>query len=117
MVHVFDASARSHMALGSADDHDIEEYLARQKARAAAELAVFMRDLEFIPALHVLKVSDTSTAHVICATARELSAELILVGTRGRTAIAKFLLGSVADEVLHISDRDVLAVPPGRPAD
>jgi nucleotide-binding universal stress UspA family protein len=113
-VHVFDAPVRGYMALGSASDHEIEDYLAREKARAAGELAVFMRGLEFVPARHVLKSNESPTAYVICATARELSADLIVVGTRGRTGITKFLLGSVAEEVLHISDRDVLAVPPER---
>jgi nucleotide-binding universal stress UspA family protein len=113
-VHVFDAPARSYMALGSASDHEVEDYLAREKARAAGELAVFMRGLEFTPARHVLKPNEPSTAHVVCATAREVSADLIVVGTRGRTGITKFLLGSVAEEILHIADRDVLAVPPER---
>ena len=112
-IHVFDAPARSYMALASAGDHEVEDYLAREEARAAGELAVFMRDLEFVAARQVLKSNQSSTAHVICATAREVSADLIVVGTRGRTGIAKFLLGSVAEEVLHIADRDVLAVPPG----
>jgi nucleotide-binding universal stress UspA family protein len=101
------------MALASAGDHDVEDYLAREEARAAGELAVFMRDLEFVPARQVLKSNLSSTAHVICATAREVSADLIVVGTRGRTGVAKFLLGNVAEEVLHIADRDVLAIPPG----
>ena len=113
-VHVFDAPARNYMALGSASNDEVEDYLASEKARAAGELAVFLRGLEFVPARHVLKSNESSTAYVICATARELSADLIVVGTRGRTGITKFLLGSVAEEVLHISDRDVLAVPPGR---
>ena len=102
------------MALGSASNDDIESYLASEKARAAGELAEFMRGLEFVPARQVLKLNELSMAHIICATAREVSADLIVVGTRGLTGITKFLLGSVAEEVLHISDRDVLAVPPGR---
>jgi nucleotide-binding universal stress UspA family protein len=55
-----------------------------------------------------------SAARVICATAREVSADLIVVGTRGLTGVTKILPGSVAEEVLHVSDRDVLAVPPRR---
>ncbi|HTE43338.1 MAG TPA: universal stress protein [Steroidobacteraceae bacterium] len=111
-VHVFDAPVRGYMGLGSASDHQIEDYLAREKVRAAGDLAVFMRGLEFAPTRHVLKLNESSTAYVICATARELSADLIVVGTRGRTGMTKLLLGSVAEEVLHISDCDVLAVPP-----
>ena len=102
------------MALGSASNHEVKDYLASEKTRAAGELAAFLRGLDFVPARHVLKSNESSTAYVICATARELLADLIVVGTCGRTGITKFLLGSVAEEVLHISDRDVLAVPPGR---
>ncbi|MBR2817936.1 MAG: universal stress protein [Reyranella sp.] len=32
----------------------------------------------------------------------------MVVGTNGRAGIAQLLLGSVAQEVLHIADRDVL---------
>ena len=46
--------------------------------------------------------------------AEEVSADLIVVGTHGRTGIASFLLGSVAQGVLHAADRDVLTVPAHR---
>ena len=101
------------MTLASASDHEVDDYLAREEARAAGQLAAFLHGLEFGPARQLLKPSQSSTAHVICATAREVSADLIVVGTRGRTGITKFLLGNVAEEVLHVADRDVLAVPPG----
>ena len=39
------------MTLASAGEHDVEDYLAREEARAAGELAVFMHDLDlFRPA-------------------------------------------------------------------
>ena len=114
VVHVFDTPARSYMTLASAGSRAVEDYLSSEKARAAEELAVFMRALDRVPIHQVLKFNEGSTAHVICATAREISADLVVVGTRGRTGITKLLLGSVAEEVLHIADRDVLAVPPAR---
>jgi nucleotide-binding universal stress UspA family protein len=114
VVHVFSAPARSSMAAASASSEDIEDYLAREEKRAAGELSEFMRGLAFSPARQVLKLDESSVAHIICVTAREVSADLIVVGTRGLTGVTKFLLGSVAEEVLHISDRDVLAVPPRR---
>lgn len=112
VVYVFSAPAKSYMVAASASNEEIKDYLASEEKRAAGELAEFMRVLEFPPVRQVLKFNESSVAHVICATAREVSADLIVVGTRGRTGLAKFLLGSVAEEVLHISDRDVLAVPP-----
>ena len=42
-VHVFDAPARGYMALGSASSHDVEDYLAREEARATDELVSLRR--------------------------------------------------------------------------
>jgi nucleotide-binding universal stress UspA family protein len=44
----------------------------------------------------------------LCTAARELGAELTVVGTHGRTGLRWFLLGSVAQRVIRMSDTDVL---------
>jgi nucleotide-binding universal stress UspA family protein len=46
----------------------------------------------------------------ILATADEIGADLIIMGTHGRTGWPRVLLGSVAERVLHKSDRPVLSV-------
>lgn len=55
----------------------------------------------------------TRSFHKSIPARRELSTDLVVVGTHGRTGITKLLLGSVAEEVLRTAERDVLAVPPG----
>jgi len=47
--------------------------------------------------------------HDILATAREVDAELIVIGSRGLSAWSG-LLGSVAHKVLHTGDRPVLVI-------
>ncbi len=47
-------------------------------------------------------------AEVLAAAALEYKAELIVVGTHGRTGISRFLLGSVATETLRHAPCDVL---------
>lgn len=42
----------------------------------------------------------------------EIDADLIVVGTKGRTALSNLLLGSVAAKLVHHTARPVLAVPP-----
>lgn len=50
-------------------------------------------------------------AHVIADAAKEGQADVIVVGTRGHTALGGLLLGSVTQRLLHIAHCPVLAVP------
>jgi nucleotide-binding universal stress UspA family protein len=50
-------------------------------------------------------------AHMIADVARGFGAEVIVVGTRGHTAIGGLLLGSVTQRLLHVAPCPVLAVP------
>jgi nucleotide-binding universal stress UspA family protein len=43
--------------------------------------------------------------------AHEASADLIVVGTRGRSMLPALLVGGTAQRLLHVSDLPVLAVP------
>ena len=47
-------------------------------------------------------------AETICRTAEEESADLVLMTTHGRSGIRRYLIGSVADNVLRIIDRPLL---------
>jgi len=51
-------------------------------------------------------------AHEGVRTAKEVNADLIVAGTRGRSAISGLLLGSTTHRLLHISPCPVLVVPP-----
>jgi nucleotide-binding universal stress UspA family protein len=49
--------------------------------------------------------------------AERIDADLIVVGTRGHAPLAGLVLGSVTQQLLHDSNRPVLAVPPGSDPD
>ena len=54
---------------------------------------------------HVVAGSDAADA--LCDAARELEADLVVVGTMGRTGVARFFMGSVAERVARLADRPV----------
>jgi nucleotide-binding universal stress UspA family protein len=50
-------------------------------------------------------------AHAIVAIADRTDGDLIVTGTRGHSAVAGLMLGSVAQRLLHIAKRPTLTVP------
>lgn len=101
------------------------EYLMGPGARGAfpqaadederqAKVAKQVADLQAQGVNITLKVVQTGlpgAAHAIAEVAQEEEADLIVVGTRGHTALAGLLLGSVTQRLLHIARCPVLAVP------
>jgi nucleotide-binding universal stress UspA family protein len=57
------------------------------------------------------RVVNGSAVHAILETARDTSAELVVVGTHGRTGLARLALGSVAERVVRLSPVPVLTTP------
>jgi nucleotide-binding universal stress UspA family protein len=62
--------------------------------------------------LHITRSRVGGAAHAIAEIADQEHADVIVVGTRGRTALTGLLLGGVTQRLLHIAPCPVLAVPP-----
>jgi nucleotide-binding universal stress UspA family protein len=56
-------------------------------------------------------VRNGSFAETILSTAKELKADIIVMGTHSRRGLEKILIGSVAENVLHNSSIPVLIIP------
>ena len=116
VVHVFDAFGSGLMSRASLHEDDIQAYVEAERNRADQDLARFMKDMPIEPMYRLLKLNKSSPSSAICLAAKEIAADLIVVGTHGRTGITKLLLGSVAENVLRTSVCDVLAVPKRDPS-
>lgn len=91
---------------------EFRRYLQEQEYRASQELSDFLVKHKLEPAQRILKPADRPVDEIIMEVAGDKQAELIAVGTHGRSGISKALLGSVAERVLGKSILDVLVVPP-----
>ena len=66
-----------------------------------------------VPAtLHMTAAASTHVAEQISEVADGIGADLIVVGTRGHSALVGAVIGSVTQRLLHLAQCPVLAVPP-----
>lgn len=87
-----------------ADEDELEVKIKAQVEEARKE--------GFDATFRLVSGTGGHTAHMIADVAREVGADVIVVGTRGHAPVAGLLLGSVAQRLLHIAPCPVMAVPP-----
>jgi len=87
-----------------ANEDDVEAKIDRQVAELASNGTG--------ATLQTTRSQVGNAAHAIAELATEDHADVIVVGTRGRTPLTGLLLGGVTQRLLHIAPCPVLAVPP-----
>ncbi|WP_298720148.1 universal stress protein [uncultured Ferrovibrio sp.] len=112
VIHVLDNPAAGPMSKAPLTEAEARDYVMAEEKRAAGELTALVFDAGLAPAKELVRLNDRSAADIVCATAKEIGADLIVVGTHGRSGLSKLMLGSVAQEILSCAEVDVLAVPP-----
>lgn len=85
--------------------------------RVAAEGGEVAHDLGVAAVEHMVRVADRHLWRTILDVADEIDADAVVVGARGRSALAGAVLGSVSTGLVHHSERPVLVVPPGSAED
>ncbi|HEU4892540.1 MAG TPA: universal stress protein [Vicinamibacterales bacterium] len=85
--------------------------------RALAELPRFLAaDQSIGVPLHYVAAESPSVQKEILLQTERLAADLVVMGTHGRSGFDRFFLGSVAEKTLRTSPVPVLVVPPHVPA-
>src|SRR5207247_2209208 len=75
----------------------------------AIERRLTARDRHVLRARPVIEISD-SPAEAIAEYARSSNIGLVIIGTHGRSTVSRFLVGSVAERVVHTASCPVLTV-------
>jgi nucleotide-binding universal stress UspA family protein len=86
----------------------IEEVLRAEKARGVSILDAVVKALGS-PDVDALEL-DGPAAEMVAEVAESQNFDLVVVGSRGRNALQRIILGSVADRLVHISKKPVLVV-------
>ena len=106
VVHVVQQLGGEHFLIP-----DEDRVIAKLKAQTSA-----LRRHGIDASLHVIRGAVGSPAGHIADTARAVDADLIVVGVRGRSALASVLLGSVTLRLLTIARCPVLVIRHGKEA-
>jgi nucleotide-binding universal stress UspA family protein len=90
------------------------DYQALDRAQREAQQNLLARALEHAQRVGLTRVSIDAAqgvpAEEIVRAAQEKGVDQIVMGTHGRSAMGRFLLGSVAQRVLHLAPMPVTAV-------
>lgn len=111
-LHVFEPIGETLLTRASVSEDTRQDYLEEEELRAIRELDEFLANAGFTSKNRFVRKSAASVVATILGVVKESSADLLVLGTRGRTGVERLLLGSVAQEVLAAASIDVLIVPP-----
>lgn len=79
---------------------------------ARVNLQTFMENHRLRQFPHRILIGTGEVAERLTRFARDLSADLVVVGTHGRTGVNKFVIGSIAEQVIRTSTAPVMTVGP-----
>jgi len=117
LAHESDASLLvAHVVQRYATESGLAVYPDEEQLKTRLERVVDDLSGEGLDAsLKIVDHVGPQPAHEIADLARETGADLIVLGTRGHTAMLGLLLGSVTQRLLHVAPCPVLAVPAEQP--
>ena len=114
ILHAFLPSGKGKLFVGDADKASIESYVAGERQRAMDELAAYLLANDLGHHRWPLRLEEGGAIYAISRATDEMRADLLIMGTHGRSAVLKALIGSVTEEALRTLNVDILAVPPNR---
>lgn len=113
LVHGFSAMVKG-IAFANVETEQIGAFVAEERARADAELTAFLQAQGLADNGWTRRIMEGSAIAAITEAVQVMAPDLVVIGTRGRSALTTALLGSVTEEVLRSVEVDILAVPPPR---
>ena len=114
LLHAFSALAKRKMFVAGTDAASIDSYVASERQWTMDELAAFLVANDLARRRWSLRVEEGGAMEIISRAVSDLSPDLLVMGTHGRSALLKALIGSVTEEALRSLTVDILVVPPNK---
>jgi universal stress protein E len=112
LLHAFFPLGKGKMFVAGIDQASIDDYVASERQKAMEELATFLISNDLGREKWSLRVEDGRAFEVISRAVADMRPDLLVMGTHGRSALLKALIGSATEEALRSLSVDILAVPP-----
>lgn len=114
IVHTFLPPAKGKLSHAGIPGESIGEYVASERQRAAGELAAFLEERGLDDARWPRFIEEGQAVPGISRVVNLTRPDLLILGTHGRSGLARALLGSVTEHALRSLEIDMLVVPPHR---
>ena len=111
IVHAFEPLDKGMLGWAGVQEDTITEYSANWEREAGEEIRSFLSQLGLDGAAAHVVLEEGPPFSAIKGAVESLRPHLLVIGTHGRTGLARALLGSVAGRVLSEIECDILAVP------
>jgi nucleotide-binding universal stress UspA family protein len=115
VVHAYHAAHEALLAR-AATPAGRAAYRRECREDACRAIAALVRRTGATPAVRGMRLRRADPRQAVLGAARARRADLIVVGTHGRSGLAHALMGSVAEAVMRHAECDVLVAPPRRSA-
>lgn len=113
LIAVYVVDPYPYLGIGESNPLGFQAYMSaahEDAAQAHAKVAALCNQYHLKVDLQVRMVEDMTASAGIVQTARDEGADLIIVGSHGRTGLARIMLGSVAARVLAEATMPVMVV-------
>jgi nucleotide-binding universal stress UspA family protein len=107
LLHAFSGLAPGKIS----DQAGVDGYVASERRQVMDELAAFLVANDLQRAGWSIRVEQGGPMEIISRVVSAMRPDLLVMGTHGRSALVKTLIGSVTEEALRSLNVDILAVP------
>lgn len=111
VMHAFDALGDGPMLRTVLHPSEVDDHRASERLRAMTALHGLLAELSLPVSTTRVVAMNGSPARTILESAEHEAADLIIVGTSQRKGFARLLVGSIAEDVIRDTQRDILIVP------